>query len=82
MNFKIYKYVYWNDRQKKLRRTPHRKFDEGWEYLGTMTEVEYDLLVEVLFEVYGNEDPSDDGVQKVFYDISNFCLHLKNILPL
>lgn len=77
-----YKYVYFNESNQKVWRT-NTSIGEvpiEFELLGSMTKAEFDLLIEVLFWVFEEEDISLENFQRVFGDIRTFCDIIKKIV--
>jgi hypothetical protein len=51
-----------------------------YEYIGTMTSAEYDLLIETLWELFDDNKITLEEFQKIFGDIRTFCDQIKNIV--
>jgi hypothetical protein len=45
-----------------------------------MTKIEFDLLIEVLWELYQDGTISFDDFQRIFGDLREFCDRIKNII--
>lgn len=77
-----YKSVYFNeDGQKVWRTTATAAIDAvQYEYIGKMTQSEYELLIETLFELYEDDRISLEAFMRIFGDIRSFCDHIKNIV--
>lgn len=77
-----YKYVYFDENNQKVRFTHNITENVEFEYIqvGRMTRVEFDLLVEVLFEIYEDNDIPLKDFLKYYKDIRSFCNKLKTIL--
>jgi chemotaxis regulatin CheY-phosphate phosphatase CheZ len=77
-----YRNVYWNEIDQRMWRTTTTIGDVGvrYEYIGMMTEAEYDLLIEVLWELFDDNKISLDEFQRIFGDIRSFCDRLKKII--
>jgi hypothetical protein len=77
-----YSYVYFDPNNQKVRWTQSISKDViiNYEYVGKMTRVEFDLLVEVLWEVFEDKDIPLKDFLKYYNDIRVFCDKLKVIL--
>ena len=77
-----YSYVYFDPNNQKVRWTQSISEDViiNYEYVGKMTRVEFDLLVEVLWEVFEDKDIPLKDFLKYYNDIRVFCDRLKVIL--
>jgi len=76
-----YRNVYFDETNQKVRWTMNNTADVAvtYEYLGTMSRVEIDLLVEILWELYGEKNISFIDFAKTFGELRNFCDDLKRI---
>jgi len=77
-----YRNVFWNELDQKMWRTTTSAGDVSvrYEYVGTMTRAEYDLLIEILWELFDDDKITLDQFQKIFGDIRTFCDQVKNIV--
>jgi hypothetical protein len=77
-----YKKVFYNEVSQKVWRTNTTALEQdvNYEYIGTMTLAEYDLLVETLFELYEDNEISLEAFARIFGDIRTFCDHIKNLV--
>lgn len=77
-----YRNVYWNDERQRIRWTTNSTFDNhhSYEYIGAMTRAEFDLLLEVLVEFFGDDEITMDQFYRVFHDLRNFCDKIKGLL--
>ena len=76
-----YYYIYYSENlQKVSRKLEHLGMVEYYEYVGTMTATELELLTECLFERYGENRISLRQFQRYFGDLKSFCQRLKMIL--
>ena len=77
-----YKNVYWNEIDQRMWRTNTTAGDVSvrFEYIGTMTRAEYDLLIETLWELYEDHKITLDEFQRIFGDIRSFCDRIKNLV--
>lgn len=77
-----YIFIYYNENTQKVR----CRFKEingatdGFELVGTITEVERDLLIEILFERYGDTHISLKNFLRIYGDLKTFCQKMKMIL--
>lgn len=77
-----YNMVFWNETDQHIRYKSSTTFEGNYkyEYVGMCTRAEFDLLLEVLFEVYDYKHISLDNFQRVFGDIRTFCDIIKKIV--
>jgi hypothetical protein len=77
-----YKNVYWNEIDQRMWRTNTTAGDISvrFEYVGTMTRAEYDLLIEVLWELFEDDKITLDEFNKIFGDIRCFCDRIKKLI--
>ena len=77
-----YRNVFWNELDQKMWRTTTSAGDISvrYEYVGTMTRAEYDLLIEILWELFDDDKITLDQFQKIFGDIRTFCDQVKNLV--
>ena len=77
-----YKKVYWNEIDQRMWRTTTSVGDMSvrYEYIGTMTPAEYELLIEVLWELFEDDKISLKEFQQIFGDIRTFCDKIKNLV--
>lgn len=78
----IYSSVYFDETNQKLRwtTTAPENLKFKYEYIGKMTRVEFDLLVEVLFDIYQDQPIKLTEFANIFGDIRKFCDQIKKIL--
>ena len=76
-----YKMIYWSETKQRIRFTSKHNFEdyENYEYVGALTKVEFDLLIEALFVKYEDELISFEEVQLMYDKLRNFCNNLKDI---
>jgi len=74
--------VYWNEIDQRMWRTNTTRDDISirYEYIGMMTEAEYDLLIEVLWEIFDDSKITLEEFQMIFGDIRSFCDRLKKLV--
>lgn len=77
-----YKKVYYNEVSQKVWRTNTTAIEQSvnYEYIGTMTLAEYDLLIETLFELYEDNEISLEAFVRIFGDIRTFSDHIKKLV--
>lgn len=77
-----YRNVYWNEIDQRMWRTTTTVKDVTvrFEYVGTMTRAEYDLLIETLWELYDDNKITFDEFARIFGDIRSFCDQIKNLI--
>lgn len=81
MNFDIYKNVYYSETSQKVWRTDTTiGVPYEFEYIGKMNSAEYDLFLDVLFHIFGDEDIPLKAVEMYFGDIRTFCDKLKKLV--
>lgn len=76
----IYSSVYFDEETQKVRWTQSapENFIFKYEYIGEMTRVEFDLLVEVLWELYEDDVIRLEDFTRHFGDLRAFCDKIKN----
>ena len=76
-----YKMVYWSESKQRIRYTVIHNFEdfENYSYIGSLTKVEFDLLIEALFLKFEDEEISNEDVQIMYNRLRKFCNELKNI---
>ena len=77
-----YRNVYWNEIDQRMWRTTTTVGDVSvrFEYVGTMTRAEYDLLIETLWELYDDDKITLGQFQRIFGDIRTFCDQIKELI--
>jgi len=75
-------HLYFNEHEQKVGRRKQilTGAKDGFEYVGTLTEVERELLIEILFMVYGDDHISLDNFLRIFGDLKTFCDKIKQIV--
>tara|TARA_Y100000592_G_C5413850_1_gene289551 strand:- start:373 stop:627 length:255 start_codon:yes stop_codon:yes gene_type:complete len=75
------KMVYWSESKQRIRFTEIHKFEdyENYEYIGSLTRVEFDLLIEALFIKFEDEEICLEDVQLMYDRLRRFCNEIKNI---
>tara|TARA_R110000787_G_scaffold172681_3_gene285308 strand:+ start:744 stop:989 length:246 start_codon:yes stop_codon:yes gene_type:complete len=74
--------VYWNDGRQRIRWTTNTTFENyiEYEYIGSMTRAEFDLLLEILVEFFGDDKITMEQFVFVFDDLRNFCDKIKGLM--
>jgi len=82
MSWSEYRNVYWNSVDQRIWRTSTSAGDVGINYklVGTMTNAEYDILLEVLFEVFEDKKISISRFKKIFTEMREFFDHIKDVV--
>jgi|DEB0MinimDraft_6_1074348.scaffolds.fasta_scaffold02460_8 hypothetical protein len=82
MIYSKYKQVYYNELDQKVWRTDTSAGDipVRYEYVGNMSLPEYELLLEVLFQIFEDDYITLDNFMNYFGDIRTFCDHIKNMV--
>jgi len=77
-----YLYLYYNEDAQKVRCRFKKETGaiDGFELAGTITEVERDLLIEILFERYGDGHISFKNFLRNYGELKTFCHKMKMIL--
>ncbi len=74
--------VYFDSNNQKVRwtQTSTDNLHYDYQYVGAMTRVEFDLLVEVLWEIFEDKDITFEDFKKYFNDIRVFCDKIKVLM--
>jgi len=74
--------VYFDSNNQKVRwtQTSTDNLHYDYQYVGAMTRVEFDLLVEVLWEIFEDKDIPFEDFKKYFNDIRVFCDKIKVLM--
>ena len=75
------KMVYWSESKQRIRFTEIHNFEdfENYEYVGSLTRVEFDLLIEALFMKFEDGEICLEDVQLMYDRLRRFCNEIKNI---
>lgn len=74
--------VYFDEDRQKVRWTSSTTFENSsnFEYVGKMTRQEFDLFIEVLWELYEDDSiPFTDFTEK-FNELRQFCDYIKSVV--
>ena len=77
-----YRKVYFDEDNQKVRWTSNSSEDIAftYRYVGSMTKVEFDLFIEVLWELYQDGAISLNEFREIFGDLRDFCDRIKNLV--
>lgn len=75
-----YNDVYFDDTNQKIRwtKTAPENLVITYNYVGKATRVEFDLLIELLWEKYEDSNIELKDLKKIFNDLRVFCDLIKN----
>ena len=81
INRMVYKMVFWNTTKQRIKFTLSHEFENSkeFEYVGLLTNVEFDLFVEALFIKFEDEHISFEDVELMYNRLRAFCNEIKNI---
>lgn len=71
--------IYYNEIDQKIWRTTATIDDVDFVYVGNLSKTEYELLLELLFDIFGTEDISKQDVQKLHDDFRFFLDVVKGL---
>lgn len=79
MTYSNFKNVYYNEADQKVWRTNSTAGEVPirYHYVGAMTLAEYELLIEVLFQIFEDEIIYLKDFEETFGDIRAFCDKIK-----
>lgn len=77
-----YKKVFWNEETQRIKWTQNVTFEGfvNYEFVGYSTRAELDLLIEVLWELFEEDEITIEQFEMVFGDIRTFCDKIKEII--
>lgn len=77
----VYKMVFWNTKKQRIKFTLSHEFDNSadFDYVGLLTNVEFDLFVEALFIKFEDEAVSFEDVELMYSRLRSFCNDIKDI---
>lgn len=75
------KMVFWSELKQRIRFTTNLNFDDqdAYNYIGRLTEPEFEILLEALFYVYEDNEISVEAVQDLFDDLKIFLVRYKRL---
>lgn len=77
-----YKKTFWNQETQRIKWTQNVTFEGfgNYEFVGYSTRAELDLLIEVLWELFEEDEITIEQFEMVFGDIRAFCDRIKEIV--
>ena len=74
--------VYFDENNQKVRWTQNitEDIDVSYDYVVKMTRVEFDLLIEILWEIFEDKDIPLKDFMKHYKEIRSFCDRLKTMI--
>ena len=74
--------VYFDENNQKVRwtQTTTDDMDIAYDYVGKMTRVEFDLLIEILWEIFEDKDIPLKDFMKHYKEIRSYCDILKTMI--
>jgi len=77
-----YRKVFWNEETQRIKWTENVTFDGfvNYQYVGYSTRAELDLLIEVLWELFDEDEITLEQFEMVFGDVRTFCDRLKKLV--
>lgn len=77
----MYKGVWWSQTKQRIRFTQKHRFEdvENYDYVGSLTQVEFDTFIEILFIRYQDAYISFDEISNIYDQYRNFLNRLKDI---
>ncbi len=71
------RFYYSEAKQKVSLKNDHSINDDTFEYIGMVSENEFNLLLDILFVKYGDDDISLEQIEKCFGDFRTYIDKLK-----
>ena len=77
-----HKNVYFDHTNQKVRwtQTTTAEIPVQYHFVGSMSRVEFDLLVEVLWEIFDDSDITLQEFCQYYQEIREFCDHIKRLV--
>jgi hypothetical protein len=77
----IYKYVYFYEEKQKVKfiQTATSDIPMEYHYVGRMSDIEFDVLIDFLWEIYQDNDIPLQEFKKHFNDFRNFLDNKKQL---
>ena len=74
-----YKTIYFDAKNQKIRytNTTVNGLSVNYNYIGKSTRVEFDLLIELLWYKFEDNEISLDELKKIFDELRSFCDNIK-----
>ena len=74
-------FIYYDEINQKVRKTPKRlQVVQNFYYTGQLTEVEFDLLIEILFKAYGDNDITLEQFLIYFNELKHFTDRIDELI--
>lgn len=74
-------FIYYDEINQKVRKTPKRlQVVQNFYYTGQLTEVEFDLLIEILFKAYGDNDITLEQFLIYFNELKEFTDRIDELI--
>ena len=74
-------FIYYDEINQKVKRTPKRlKVVQNYYYMGQLTDVEYELLIEILFRAYGENDIMLEQFLLYFNELKDFTDRIDELI--
>ena len=74
-------FIYYDEINQKVKRTPKRlKVVQNYYYMGQLTDVEYELLLEILFRAYGENDIMLEQFLLYFNELKEFTERIDELI--
>ena len=82
MSIHEFKNVFWNEIDQRVWRTNTSMDDISvrYDYVGRMTEAEFELFVEILFELFDDSKITIKQFREIFKELRSFCNQIKDII--
>lgn len=76
-----YKMVFWSTSKQRIKFTTNQEFENSkeYDYIGLLTNVEFDLFVEALFIKFEDAIIDYEDVELMYNRLRTFCNEIKNI---
>lgn len=76
-----YYHIYFDEINQKVSRKPKRlQVVQNFYYMGQLTEVEFDLLLEILFRAYGENDITLEQFLIFFNELKEFSEKIEELM--
>lgn len=74
-------FIYYDEINQKVRKTPKRlQVVQNFYYTGQLTEVEFELLIEILFKAYGDNDIMLEQFLLYFNELKDFTDRIDELI--
>ena len=72
--------IFWNQETQKMRFSASNDFEgiQHYSFIGFANHHEFEIIIEVLFEKYGDEDMTTGQVLSVYQEFMHFLEMIKN----